>query len=162
MRRATDADADAIAGLRDRLAHWMVDNGIAQWLPGEYPAATVAAEISRGEWFVWRDESALIGAVRLIWSDPEFWGADDAAAGYVHGLMVALERRGGALGERILRFCAERTRANGLRRQRLDTAAGNQVLRKYYATQGFREVREARLPPQFHGTDRVVLMEKSL
>ncbi|MGW4366288.1 GNAT family N-acetyltransferase [Nocardia takedensis] len=162
MRQAVAADAEDIARLRDELARWMVDNGIAQWLPGEYPASAVAGEAERGEWFVWRDQGDVIAAVRLIWRDPEFWGADDDAAGYVHGLMVAPRRRGEALGARILRFCADRTRAAGHTRQRLDTAAANQVLRKYYADQGFREIREAALPPQFHGTDRVVLMEKDL
>ncbi|WP_454195747.1 GNAT family N-acetyltransferase [Nocardia sp. Marseille-Q1738] len=161
---ATAADADDVARLRDRLAQWMVDNGIGQWLPGEYAAATVAEEAARGEWYVWRDESeTLVAAVRLVWRDPEFWGADDdTEAGYIHGLMVAPEQRGRAFGPRILQFCADRTLARGLTRQRLDTAADNQVLRKYYATQGFVELREATLPPQFHGTTHVILMEKTL
>ncbi|MEV0708841.1 GNAT family N-acetyltransferase [Nocardia aurea] len=162
MTAAFPADAAAIARLRDRLAQWMVDNGIAQWLPGEYPTAMVRAETERGEWFVWRESGTLIAAVRLIWRDPEFWGDDDAEAGYIHGLMVAPEYRGRDLGGRILAFCAERTLAEGIVRQRLDTAANNEVLRKYYTAQGFTEVREATLPPQFHGTDRVMLYEKSL
>jgi GNAT superfamily N-acetyltransferase len=133
------------------------------WLPGEYPAAVVAEEAARGEWFVWRDNpDVLTAAVRIVWRDPEFWGEDDTEAGYIHGLMVAPEHRGRELGSRIVQFCAEYTLAHGISRQRLDTAAGNSVLRKYYATQGFTEVRETRLPPQFHGTAYVVLMEKSL
>ncbi|MEV6278483.1 GNAT family N-acetyltransferase [Nocardia sp. NPDC051832] len=162
MAPAQPGDAADIAGLRDRLAQWMVDNGIAQWLPGEYSADLVAAEVARGEWFRWREGAQLIAAVRLIWRDPEFWGADDAEAGYIHGLMVAPEQRGRELGARILQFCAERTRAEGITRQRLDTASDNQVLRKYYAAQGFTELREAPLPPQFQGTATVVLFEKNL
>ncbi|WP_245562672.1 GNAT family N-acetyltransferase [Nocardia araoensis] len=164
MVAATPEDADEIARLRDRLARWMVDNGIGQWVPGEYATAVVAEEAARGEWFVWRDASgALISAVRLIWQDPEFWGADDdTAAGYIHGLMVAPEYRGRDLGPRILQFCAERTLACGVTRQRLDTASDNDVLRKYYAAQGFVELRETTLPPRFHGTTHVMLMEKVL
>ncbi|MFI9509565.1 GNAT family N-acetyltransferase [Nocardia sp. NPDC052566] len=160
---ATADDAADIARLRDRLAQWMVDNGIAQWVPGEYTPEMVTVESARGEWFVWRDESGVLtAAVRLVWSDPDFWGADDAEAGYIHGLMVAPENRGNDLGARIIQFCAERTLAQGITVQRLDTAADSRALRKYYATHGFMEIREAPLPPQFHGTDRVVLMEKSL
>ncbi|MFE7797877.1 GNAT family N-acetyltransferase [Nocardia sp. NPDC057440] len=160
---ATPADASDIAQLRDRLAEWMVGNGIGQWLPGEYPAAVVAEEANRGEWFVWRETPAeLTAAVRIVWRDPDFWGADDAEAGYLHGLMVAPEYRGRDLGSRIIRFCAEYTLAQGITVQRLDAAADNPVLRKYYAAQGFLEVRETQLPPQFHGTARVVLMEKRL
>ncbi|MGQ4599140.1 GNAT family N-acetyltransferase [Nocardia sp. R6R-6] len=164
MVAATAADADDVARLRDRLAQWMVDNRIGQWVPGEYPAKIVAEEAARGEWYVWRDESAtLAAAVRLIWRDPEFWGADDGTdAGYIHGLMVAPERRGRAIGPRILQFCADRTLDRGITRQRLDTASNNQVLRKYYAVQGFIELRETTLPPQFHGTSHVILMEKTL
>ncbi|MET7769583.1 GNAT family N-acetyltransferase [Nocardia sp. NPDC005366] len=161
MRPAAPDDAEDIARLRDRLAGWMLDNGIVQWLPGEYPAALVREEAERGEWFVWRESAALIAAVRLIWRDPAFWGGDDEA-GYVHGLMVAPERRGRDSGARILRFCAERTLANGITRQRLDTAASNDVLRKYYTAQGFVEVGETMLPPQFQGAFRVILYEKSL
>ncbi|WP_405161372.1 GNAT family N-acetyltransferase [Nocardia sp. NBC_01499] len=162
---ATQDDAEDIAKLRDRLAQWMVDKGIVQWVPGEYPAATVAAEVARGEWFVWRDEThALIAVVRVVWRDPEFWGADDAEAGYIHGLMVAPEWRGHDLGDRIIQFCADYTLANGITRQRLDFAANNLVLRKYYTAQGFIELREAPLPPRFHnhGTTNIVLMEKML
>ncbi|MEU8899005.1 GNAT family N-acetyltransferase [Nocardia sp. NPDC048505] len=162
MTAAGPEDAADIAGLRDRLAQWMVDNGIAQWLPGEYSADLVAGEVERGEWYVWREGGELIAAVRLIWRDPDFWGADDAEAGYIHGLMVAPEQRGRELGARIIQFCAERTLAQGIHRQRLDTAADNQVLRKYYAAQGFTELREAPLPPRFQGTATVVLYEKAL
>ncbi|MFD0363586.1 GNAT family N-acetyltransferase [Nocardia sp. GCM10030253] len=160
---ATPADAVDIAQLRDRLAEWMVGNGIAQWLPGEYPAAVVAEEATRGEWFIWRESlTELTAAVRIVWRDPDFWGADDAEAGYIHGLMVAPEYRGRDLGSRIIQFCADYTLARGVTVQRLDAAADNPVLRKYYGAQGFIEVRETQLPPQFHGTARVVLMEKPL
>ncbi|MGW0249955.1 GNAT family N-acetyltransferase [Nocardia goodfellowii] len=162
MVMAQPADAADIAGLRDRLAQWMIDAGIAQWLPGEYPAERIAAEAARGEWFLWREGGRLIATVRLIWRDPEFWGDDDAEAGYIHGLMVAPEQRGRELGARIIQFCAERTRAQGITRQRLDAAASNPVLRKYYTAQGFTEVREAPLPPQFQGTATVFLFEKDL
>ncbi|WP_330229043.1 GNAT family N-acetyltransferase [Nocardia sp. NBC_00508] len=164
MVAATAADADDVARLRDLLAQWMIDNGIGQWVPGEYPAATVAEEVERGEWYVWREKpETLVAAVRLIWRDPEFWGADDDTdAGYIHGLMVAPEHRGRALGPRILQFCADHTLARGITRQRLDTASDNLALRKYYAAQGFTELREATLPPRFHGTTHVILMEKTL
>lgn len=163
MIPATAADAPDIANLRDELAHWMLANDIQQWRPGEYPSEVVAAEIARGEWFRWRDDDgALIATVRLVWSDPEFWGEADAEAGYVHGLMIAPAHRGKQLGSRVLDFCAEYTLANGLSVQRLDTAENNQVLREFYATQGFAEVGTAPLPARFQGCERIVLLEKRL
>ncbi|WP_225724801.1 MULTISPECIES: GNAT family N-acetyltransferase [unclassified Nocardia] len=163
MIAATAEDAADIARLRDRLAGWMVERGIRQWFPGEYPAERMALEAERGEWFVWRGaQGELVATVRLIWRDPDFWGVDDAEAGYIHGLMVAPEFRGNDLGSRIIRFCADRTIARGISVQRLDVVSTNPVLRKFYDTQGFIEVREAPLPPQFTGDRRVVLMEKLL
>ncbi|MBF6081381.1 GNAT family N-acetyltransferase [Nocardia cyriacigeorgica] len=163
MAPATAEDAPDIAALRDELAHWMLANDIQQWKPGEYPPETVAAEIARGEWFIWRDqEGALIATVRLIWRDPEFWGAADGEAGYVHGLMVTPAHRGKQLGSRVLEFCAERTLAHGLSVQRLDTAENNAVLREFYAAQGFTQVGTAPLPARFHGCERIVLLEKRL
>ncbi|WP_141691875.1 GNAT family N-acetyltransferase [Nocardia brasiliensis] len=164
MIAATRADAEDIAHLRDRLARWMVDNGIDQWHPGEYPAELVAAETDRGEWFVWRDDTGtLLATVRLVWRDPDFWGADDdTEAGYIHGLMVAPEQRGRELGSRIIQFCTDYTLDQGITLQRLDTAANNPVLRKYYTAQGFTELREVPLPAHFHGNINVVLMERLL
>lgn len=160
---ATPADAADIIALRDRLAQWMVDHDIKQWVPGEYPVEVVAEEAARGEWFIWRDAAGLAATVRLIWHDPDFWGEDDnTPAGYVHAVMVAPEQRGREVGSRILQFCADHTLANGITLQRLDTAADNLVLRKYYAAQGFTDVREAPLPRQFHADIRIILMEKLL
>ncbi|WP_345499868.1 GNAT family N-acetyltransferase [Nocardia callitridis] len=163
MTTATTSDATDIIDLRDRRARWMLDHGIDQWLPGEYPVEFVEAEARRGEWFVGRDGAELIGAVRVIWRDPGFWGADgETVAGYIHALMVAPEHRGRGLGTAILRFCADHTRAEGVTVQRLDTASNNRALRKYYAAEGFTEVREAPLYAPFRGSTAVVLMEKSL
>ncbi|RJO80031.1 GNAT family N-acetyltransferase [Nocardia panacis] len=163
MVAAAPPDTAEIVALRDRLAQWMVERGIQQWLPGEYPEDAVAAEVARGEWFIWRAESGALTAVaRLVWRDPDFWGADDAEAGYIHGLMVAPEFRGNDLGARVVRFCAERTRSRGIGVQRLDFASDNPVLRKFYVAQGFREVRQAPLPERFRGNSTVTLMEKLL
>lgn len=159
---ATAADAGDIAALRDGLSQWMVDNGIDQWQPGEHPAAQIADEAVAGEWHVLRaEDGGLAAAVRLIWRDADFWG-EDTAAGYIHGLMVSPKYRGVDLGARLLDFCAERTRAEGLTVQRLDCAAENPVLRKYYAARGFTEVRETELPPQYGRSLRMMLFEKRI
>ncbi len=162
MLLATADDAPAILALRDQLARWMVGKSITQWVPGEYPVHRLDTEIAAGEWYVLRSESgALHAAVRLVWSDAEFWG-EDTPAGYVHGLMVAPTARGTELGSAVLRFCAESTLAHGLTTQRLDVVATNPVLRAYYTRHGFAEVRVVALPPHFGTTNSVVLLEKAL
>ncbi|MDF0528854.1 GNAT family N-acetyltransferase [Tsukamurella sp. 8F] len=160
LRPADPCDAPDIVNLRDRIARWMVDRGIRQWSPGEYPIATAADEAARGEWFVARDEAGCLAAtVRLIWSDPRFWGDADAPAGYVHGLMVATAST--VRGRDVLDFAAERTLERGLDRLRLDVVGHNDVLVRFYADYGFTEVGRARLPHPFPDYE-IALMEKPL
>ncbi|WP_025347992.1 GNAT family N-acetyltransferase [Nocardia nova] len=162
MLSAALDDVPAILALRDELARWMVGNSIMQWVPGEYPAGRLAAEVGSGEWYaLWSESGDLRAAVRLVWSDAEFWG-EDTPAGYIHGLMVAPAARGTGLGSAVLRFCGERTLAHGLTTQRLDVVASNPVLRDYYARHGFAEVREVPLPAHFGTRNRVVLLERAL
>ena len=66
----------------------MAANGTVQWPQGSLPRERIAAQVDAGEWHVVRDGAGLVATVRLLWSDPDFWGDDTTPAVYVHGLMV--------------------------------------------------------------------------
>ena len=70
---ATTADVDAIHALRRALEDWMADNGTVQWPRGSLPRERVAAQVEAGQWYVVRDDDGLVGTVRLLWTDPDFW-----------------------------------------------------------------------------------------
>ncbi|GAA4403985.1 GNAT family N-acetyltransferase [Tsukamurella soli] len=157
-------DAADIVHLRDRLAQWMVDTGIRQWTPGEYPVQLAADEAARGEWHVVRDAAGcLVATVRVVWCDPDFWGpgdqGGDAPAGYVHGLMVAPGSP--VRGRDLLDHVAELTVARGLDRLRLDFVSHSDALRRFYVGYGFREVRRTVLPAPFPRME-ISLMELPL
>lgn len=72
-----------------------------------------------GEFFVARDraQSRIVGALRLIWSDPVVWPDSNEPAGNVHGLVIDREFSGTSLGERLLVWPIDgprrRTRSTG-------------------------------------------------
>ncbi|WP_243738319.1 GNAT family N-acetyltransferase [Cellulomonas shaoxiangyii] len=131
-------DVGAILALRTSLEEWMETAGVVQWPRGSLPRARVEAQLAAGEWHVVRGAPGeVVGTLRLLWADPEFWGADDTPAVYVHGLMTARSRRGTGLGRTLLDWAAERGRAAGVGLFRLDCRDTNPVLRRYYERYGF-------------------------
>lgn len=162
LRTATDTDAPALVALRDGLARWLVASGVNQWQEGELTVDHIARGARRGEWHVAEVDGEIVACVRLCWSDPDFWGADDAPAGYVHGLMVRRDHSGHGWGRALLEWAAQATRDAGHDRLRLDTAAHNTTMVDYYRSLGFEVIREADLPAQFGRDMRIVLFERAI
>ena len=100
----------------------------------------------------------LLVALRFLWSDPLFWGqqADDAA--YVHGLVIDRQLAGEGLGAAALGWAEETARAAGRTFLRLDHAADNVRLARYYRERGFIE----RGRREFDVWGPVTLVEKLL
>ncbi|HET9655743.1 MAG TPA: GNAT family N-acetyltransferase, partial [Kineosporiaceae bacterium] len=144
---AGQADAHDLWLLRRQLEDWICARGIDQWRPGEVAEQTISEQITTGEWHVHRHDGILVAALRLLWSDPQFWGdGDDGDAVYVHGLMVDRRHAGHQIGERLLAWAGEQARAAGRSWLRLDCAAGNTALCDYYRSRGFTPVRTQNLP----------------
>ncbi|WP_273653685.1 GNAT family N-acetyltransferase [Cellulomonas fimi] len=152
---ARSADVDEIHALRRDLEDWMADRGVDQWPRGSLPRDRVEAQVAAGEWWVVRDAHGLAATIRLLWSDPDFWGDDATPAVYVHGLMVARRRSGDGLGGALLDWAAAHGREAGVARFRLDCRTSNPALRRYYEGQGFVAVGE-----RDFGTHRNVLLEQ--
>ncbi|WP_328858502.1 GNAT family N-acetyltransferase [Williamsia herbipolensis] len=162
MRAAVADDAQPIVDLRDDLARWITAGGIRQWDEGDLSPTEVGDGIARGEWHVAEVDRRVAACVRLVWSDAEFWGDDDAPAGYVHGLMVDRAHAGHGWGRAMVEWCVDRTRDAGYDVIRLDTAAHNPTLVAYYRSLGFDPVRETDLPARFGRDMRVVLFERAV
>lgn len=151
-------DVGAILALRTSLEDWMADTGVVQWPRGSLPRERVEAQLAAGEWHVVRGAPGeVVGTLRLLWSDPEFWGDDDTPAVYVHGLMSARSRRGSGLGRALLDWAAERGREAGVGLFRLDCRDTNPALRAYYEGYGFTPVGRREFP-----TFSAVLLQKPL
>ncbi|AOW93497.1 hypothetical protein BFN03_14835 [Rhodococcus sp. WMMA185] len=135
-------DARAILALRHAATAWLAERGIRQWDHSEMPMPTVLEHVGRGEYYVVRRESggSVLGAIRLVWSDPEIWGHQQEFSGYVHGLVIDRSQSGTKLGSRLLEWAADRARDAGAELLRLDCTEHNTALREYYARAGFVEV----------------------
>ena len=144
--------------MREAATQWLVEQGIRQWQPGEVDMSTIREQIAAGEWFLHRRTVGVVVALRFLWSDPFFWGERPADAGYVHGLMIDRHHAGQAWGEAALHWAEERARVAGRRYLRLDHAADNVRLSRYYRERGFVE----RGRRHFDAWGAVTLVEKPL
>lgn len=127
--------------LRRQIEDWLDEQGIEQWGHGHVSRQEITEQIHAGHWHVVRDPAmGVAAAVRLLWADPEVWGADDTLAVYVHGLMVQRDASGRGLGALLLDWAAGRSRTEGAEVIRLDCVESNTALRTFYQRQGFQEV----------------------
>ncbi|MFC8191206.1 GNAT family N-acetyltransferase [Cellulomonas sp. NPDC057328] len=151
-------DVDAILALRAALEEWMEGAGVVQWPRGSLPRARVEAQLAAGEWHVVRGgPGEVVGTLRLLWSDPDFWGDDPTPAVYVHGLMTARSRVGTGLGGALLAWAAARGRTAGVGLLRLDCRTTNPALRALYERHGFTAVGRRDFP-----TFSATLLQKPL
>ncbi len=156
-RQAGTDDVVAIHALRRSLEDWMAARGIDQWPVGSVPLERIAAQVADGQWWVVRDDDGVVAAVRLVGTDPEYWGDDDASALYVHGLMVGRRASGSGLGRALVEWADSRARAAGVTWLRLDHRASNPHLDNVYRSWGFEPVAQTGRP----GFE-VVLMQRPL
>ncbi|MGX5359835.1 GNAT family N-acetyltransferase [Kocuria sp. KH4] len=141
IEQAVLEDARAVHELRCQIEDWLGEQGIEQWGHGHVSRQEITEQIRAGQWYLVRGPAiGVAAAVRLLWADPEVWGADDTPAAYVHGLMVHRGASGRGLGAFLLDWAAERGRAEGAAVIRLDCVESNTVLRTFYRRQGFQEV----------------------
>jgi len=130
-------DADELLALREAAAQWLVERGIRQWLTGEVDVRTVREQIDAGEWFLHRRNGVVSVALRFLWADPLFWGEQPDDAAYVHGLVIDRRHVGEGLGAAALGWAEETARTAGRTYLRLDHAAENERLARYYRELGF-------------------------
>lgn len=159
VERATSDDVTALHRLRRRLEDWLHDKGVQQWPRGEVAHADIAAQVDRNEWHLVRHPGVgVAAAMRVLWSDPDFWGEDGTRAVYVHGLMVDRALAGRGMGPHMIERASQIGREAGAETFRLDCAESNDVLRAFYRAQGFREVGRR----DFDDLFSVTLYEKAL
>lgn len=158
---AVPDDADGILQMRESAARWLLSKGVRQWEPGEVTLAEVVQQVHDRQWWVLRGGGRLRGALRLLDEDPATWlEPGSEAALYVHGLVVARDESGAALGAALLRWAESVAEQRKVALLRLDAVESNARLRAYYRNYGFREV--GRVDPNDPRWYPAVLLEKRL
>ncbi|HVX42477.1 MAG TPA: GNAT family N-acetyltransferase [Mycobacteriales bacterium] len=134
FRVATADDVSEVLAVLDEAAGWLRSRGVRQW-PARFDAGWITPAITRGETHLVRRDGELAATVTLDWSDP-LWDDRAGEAGYVH--RMAVRRSAAGIGGALLSWAAETTRRRGRTLLRLDCVAGNDRLRRYYESAGFR------------------------
>lgn len=52
FERAEPDDVGELVALRDRVARWLLERGVEQWLPGEFSVSRMQGWVERGDVFV--------------------------------------------------------------------------------------------------------------
>lgn len=118
-------------------AAWLQAKGIDQWPspPPTHWRQRMADKIDRGEMFTVGIVNNRFGIIGLSWADP-YW-PDGGQAGYVHRMAIRSSMHGQNLGGLILFWAQQQVKKRGRTFLRLDCAAGNGRLRRYYEAQRF-------------------------
>ncbi|WP_060860230.1 GNAT family N-acetyltransferase [Paenibacillus riograndensis] len=131
--------AEDVLKLLREAAGWMESKGIRQWTPGQFVEQDIQGYFTDREVYLALDGNALAGMFTLQFSDAQYWGErNDESYAYLHRLTVAQTHRGGGLGRQMIGFAVLKARELGRKGLRLDTAAHNVKLNRYYQSMGFR------------------------
>lgn len=138
FRLLTEKEATAMFELVVQRIAWMDQKGIRQWNVMKYDKVFPAEfyeEMSRREMLFGlfdKKGELLAGGALTEWD--ESWG-DETPALYLHNFVAKV---GSGAGAEFLRRAEEYAREIGKTYLRLDSAADNPALGRYYEAQGFR------------------------
>lgn len=145
VHRATPSAFPSVLEIYRDAAQWLNDRGITQWNVVLKPAYEpyLLRRIEEHEVYFGLLKGEFAATVCVQWTDADYWGeqGSDGLAGYIHGLAVRRRFAGRQIGEHLLRWACDYIRAAGRHAVRLDCAADNPALCKYYETRGFTPVR---------------------
>ncbi len=137
IQRASPAETRLLLALRNELAHWMVENCIEQWRPGEMDPIQIGQQIAASEIYVVRENDHVVASVSIGWSDELVWDKQVEPSGYIHGLMVSRSHAGRAIGRWLLGWSETHISEVGRSLARLDCVRANGKLRRYYERAGY-------------------------
>ncbi len=154
FRAARGGDLERIEALIDARIRWMDETGIRQWNVTNYrevyPRAYYERMLREGKLFALDGDGGTVAAAVLLEEDPR-WSDAPRPALHVHNLVSSLRDRGA--GREFLRLAGERATALGKRALRLDCAADNAKLNRFYENLGFRAAGTVEDGP-YHGVRR--------
>jgi hypothetical protein len=131
FREANAADGDAVLGLLNESAQWLLARGIRQWYV-PFPRPLIENDLAHHRVFVATTRSEIVATAAALGEDPMFWGDQAPGSWYIHRL--ARRRDAPGAGRELLRWIETRAQREGVQSLRLDCGAG---LRSYYESAGY-------------------------
>lgn len=142
LRLISGQPARAAAIMRE-VAAWGRERGLRVW-PEEWltPEQLLTDEARAENFYVAEADGEEACALILQWSDREWWpDAPPFEAGYLHKLCVRRRFAHRGMAARVVEAAKAECARRGVRRLRLDTGAGESVVRDVYLAAGFEVVR---------------------
>ena len=171
IRKATDRDIEAIAGIYARIHEAEAAGRLSTgWLKDIYPTeATARIALAAGDLFVLEDDGRVVAAARVNRVQvPDYalvdwrYPASDEQVMVLHTLAVDPLCFGRGHARQFLDFYEAYALDHGCKALRIDTNAKNATARRMYARRGYLE--SGIIPTVFNGIPDVMLvcMEKRL
>jgi GNAT superfamily N-acetyltransferase len=150
-----------VFGLLKSAAQWLHDRDIDYWQnwldPPAHHVRWVDEGLAASEFRIIESAGSVIGCVRLLDSDPLFWGEREDSAVYVHSFTVDRALAGHGIGACVLEVIEGDLAARGVGWLRLDCGEAATGLRRYYESVGFHPVGETVVDGE-----RLVLYQKAV
>ncbi len=96
-------------------------------------------------YFIENSKFELMGMVRIMEEDLNYWGILNDNAKYIHSLVINEEYSGNNLGIQVVKKIEKKAKDDNYEYLRLDCDASNLKLCKYYENQGFVKVGQKKL-----------------
>ncbi|MBE6793187.1 MAG: GNAT family N-acetyltransferase [Ruminococcaceae bacterium] len=147
IRQATFSDLDALMPIFDEARETIAALGIDQWQDG-YPAREViAADILQARSYAVMCDDEIVGTFVVVDDgEPTYdhiydghWLTGDDGRAYIalHRVAVAVKKRGSGISTAIIDYATQYAKTHGRASVRIDTHAGNSVMRKMLEKHGF-------------------------
>lgn len=147
IKKCREADVARIGSFYDSVVFWLDSHiNYPKWIYKVYPSEpSVRDYTAAGTQYVCMDGQEVVGAFVLN-DNPQGnyqkgdWeqSLPDGEYMVLHALAIAPERQGHGIGAKVVRFCAEKTKAEGYKALRVDIVPGNTPAQKLYEKNGFR------------------------
>lgn len=143
-RTAIPADFEFVLKLLKSAASRLQKKHIDQWQywhePPQHKIKWLKEGLECGEYQFLIHQDQIAAMYRVMEEDLEYWGKQDAAANYLHSLVVHDDFIGNQLGTSIIEQLKITSRKQGKTFLRLDCHSGNKNLCNYYDNHGFKQV----------------------
>jgi len=96
--------------------------------------------------FIENNIGELMGMVRIMEEDLNYWGVMNDKAKYIHSLVIHEDFSGHNLGTEVVKNIENDAKNDNYDYLRLDCDSTNHILCKYYEKQGFVKVGQKQLP----------------
>jgi predicted GNAT family N-acyltransferase len=146
IRKANEADLDALDALFSEARSTIAALGIDQWQNGYPSPSVIGKDIDEGRAFVVEMDGTVVATFALITDgEPTYdriydgtWltgDTDDYVA--IHRVAISVARRGSGLSTAVLNYAADVAKSLGRASLRIDTHRGNVVMRRMLEKHGF-------------------------